>query len=143
MAVAGITCPSCHQTKEISPTGTVLWRASTAICSECHDSGATERLRTRHEQLQSSLAHIDAALLRAHDALGAASLDEARAAEIAQRLRDLDDDVQFIRVGNSIHNMHYADSLIRAVVDKLRALCQELNIAEPTINLPTGVGLVE
>jgi len=60
---------------------------------------------------------------------------------ITQRLRDLDDDLQFIRVGNSIHNMHYADSLIRALVDKLRAICRELNVPEPTINLPTETGL--
>ena len=58
-------------------------------------------------------------------------------------MRDLNDDLQFIRVGNSIHNMHYANSLIRAVVDKLRAICRELKIAEPTINLPTGTGLGE
>ena len=143
MAVAGISCPSCHQVKEISPTGTVLWRASTAICAECHDEGATERLRTRHEQLQGSLADIEASLLRARDAVGGAGLDETRAAEIAQRLRDLNDDLQFLRIGNSIHNMHYADSLIRAVVDKLSAICRELNIPEPTINLPTGTGLGE
>jgi predicted CXXCH cytochrome family protein len=143
MAVAGISCSSCHQVKEISPTGTVLWRGSTAICTQCHDEAATERLRTRHEQLKGSLADIEAGLLRARDAVAGAGLDETRAAEIMQRLRDLDDDLQFIRVGNSIHNMHYADSLIRAVVDKLRAICQELNIAEPTINLPTGTGLGE
>ena len=63
MAVAGIACPSCHQVKEISPTGTVLWRASTAICTQCHDEAATERLRARHEQLQGSLADIEASLV--------------------------------------------------------------------------------
>ena len=143
MAVAGISCPSCHQVKEISPTGTVLWRASTAICAECHDEGATERLRTRHEQLQGSLADVEAGLLRAGEAVGGAGLNETQKAEITKRLSDLNDDLQFIRVGNSIHNMHYADSLIRAVVDKLSAICRELNIPEPTINLPTGTGLGE
>jgi hypothetical protein len=58
-------------------------------------------------------------------------------------LRDLDEDLQFLRVGNSIHNMHYADSLTLALVDKLRAICRELNIPEPTINLPASPGLVE
>jgi predicted CXXCH cytochrome family protein len=143
MAVAGISCPSCHQVKEVSPTGTVLWRASTAVCTQCHDAAATERLRARHDQLQGSLAEIEAALTRAREAIAGAGLDEARAAELTQRLRDLDDDLQFLRVGNSIHNMHYADSLVRAVVDKLRAICRELNLAEPTINLPTGAGLGE
>jgi len=141
MAMAGISCPSCHQVKEVSPTGTVVWRASTAICTQCHDEAATERLRVHHEQLQGSLADIEASLLRAREAVGGAGLDEMRAAEITQRLRDLDDDLQFVRVGNSIHNMHYADSLIRALVDKLGAICRELNIVEPTISLPTESGL--
>jgi predicted CXXCH cytochrome family protein len=143
MAAAGIGCPSCHQVKEISPTGTVLWRASTALCTQCHDEAATNRLRARHEQLQGALAEIEAGIVRAREAAGDARRDAAPADGVAQRLSDLEDDVQFVRVGNSIHNMHYADSLIRAVVDKLREICRELNIAEPTINLPAGVGLGE
>ena len=90
-----------------------------------------------------SLADIEANLSRAREAVRAANLDETRTAEITQRLRDLEDDLQFLRVGNSIHNMHYADSLTRALVDKLRAICRELNIAEPAVNLPTGAGLAE
>ena len=143
MATAGIACPSCHKVKQISATGTVLWRASTAVCNQCHDEAAAERLRVRHEQLKGSLADIEASLTRAREALPAAGLDETRTAQVAQRLRDLEDDLQFIRVGNSIHNMHYADSLIRALVDKLRAICRELKMTEPTINLPAGPGLVE
>ena len=143
MAVAGIACPSCHQVREVSATGTVLWRASTAVCTQCHDEAATERLRTHHQRHKSSLAEIEAELLRARDAIPAAGLDESRTTDITQRLRELDDDLEFLRVGNSIHNMHYADSLIRAVVDKLTAIFRELNIAEPTIDLPTSAGLVE
>ena len=143
MASAGIACPSCHQAKEISPTGTVLWRASTAICSQCHDAAATNRLQARHEQLKNSLGDIEAGLSRAREAVGVASLDETQKSEITQRLRDLEDDLQFLRVGDSIHNMHYADSLTRALVDRLLAICRALNIAEPTVNLPAGTGLVK
>jgi hypothetical protein len=64
-------------------------------------------------------------------------------AEITQRLHDLEDDLQFLCVGNSIHNMHYADSLTRALVDKLRAVCSDLGIDEPMVNLPSRNGLVE
>jgi predicted CXXCH cytochrome family protein len=141
MAVAGISCPSCHQAREISATGNVLWRASTAVCSQCHDEAAMQRLSVSHEQLKHSLVEIDAELSRARQAVAGATLGELRAAEITQRLRDLEDDLQFLRVGNSIHNMHYADSLTVAIVDKLTAICRELNIAEPTIDTPTGAGL--
>jgi predicted CXXCH cytochrome family protein len=143
MAVAGLSCPSCHQVREVSATGTVLWRASTAVCSQCHDEAATQRLKARHEQLKSSLAELEAELVRAREAVTGASLDEQRTTQVKQRLRDLEDDLQFLRVGNSIHNMHYADSLTVALLDKLRAICRELNIAEPTIELPTGAGLLQ
>jgi predicted CXXCH cytochrome family protein len=140
MAIAGISCPSCHTVKEISPTGTVLWRASTAVCTQCHDEAATERLRARHQELQGSLANIEATIARARDAIAGSALDEARKMEVTEQLGALEADLQFVRVGNSIHNMHYADSLIRALVDKLRAICRELSVAEPTINLPENTG---
>lgn len=136
MAVAGIACPSCHQKKETSATGTVLWRASTAICTECHDEAVTERLLARHEQLKRSLTDIETSLSSAREAVPGTGLDATRVEEITQRLRDLEDDLQFLRVGNSIHNMHYADTLTRALVNNLRLLCRDLNIAEPTIDIP-------
>lgn len=136
MAIAGLSCPTCHKVKEVSPTGTVVWRASTAVCSLCHDEAAAERLQAYHAQLQGSLVEIEASLGRARDGVAAADLDEARRAEITQRMSDLEDDLQFIRVGNSIHNIHYADSVTRALLDDLRAICRELNVAEPTVELP-------
>jgi predicted CXXCH cytochrome family protein len=136
MAVAGISCSSCHQAKETSVTGAVLWKASTAVCTQCHDEAMKDRLLAQNEQLKGSLVKIEAELSRAGEAVRAANLDETRTADITQRLRDLDDDLKFLRVGNSIHNMHYADSLIHALVDKLRAICRELSIAEPSIDLP-------
>jgi len=140
MAVAGISCPSCHRIKQISPTGTVLWKASTAVCIQCHDEAAAERLAAQNELLKFSLVDIEAELARARQALGAADLDETHTAEVAGRLQDLEADLQFLRLGNSIHNMHYADSLIHALVDKLRAVCRDLSIPEPTIKLPSNSG---
>jgi hypothetical protein len=58
-------------------------------------------------------------------------------------LQDVEADLRFLEVGNSIHNMHYAGSLIQALIDKLRPVCRDLNIEEPTANLPTETGLVE
>jgi predicted CXXCH cytochrome family protein len=143
MAAVGISCPSCHRVKEVSPSGTVLWRASTAICTQCHDEAATERLTAHHELLKSSLNDIEADLSRAREALDGGSLDDVRRAEVAQRLKNLEDDLQFLRVGNSIHNMHYADSLTHGLVEKLRAVCRDTGIDEPTVNLPSGTGFVE
>jgi predicted CXXCH cytochrome family protein len=136
MAVAGIACKTCHQESAISATGATLLKASTTVCLQCHDAAATERLLVQHEQQKESLVAIDMELARVREAIPAANLDETRAKGVLQRLENLDGDLQFLRVGNSIHNMHYADSLVRALVEQLRALCRELNIDEPTIAMP-------
>lgn len=143
MAVAGLSCPTCHQVKQVSPTGTVIWKASTEVCTRCHDEAAAERLRTYHEQLQDSLSVIDADLKRARDAVSGAGLDQQQAVDLTKRLNDLDDDLEFVRVGNSIHNIHYADTLVHALVTKLRAICRELNIEEPPVDLPPEGNLAQ
>jgi predicted CXXCH cytochrome family protein len=135
MAAAGLSCQTCHQESATTDTGSTLWKASTEVCFQCHDAAATDRVLVRHEQLKGSLAAIEAGLSRAREAIPAANFEEAHAAEVAQRLRDLEGDLQFLQVGNSIHNMHYADSLVRALVERLRAISRELNIDEPTIEM--------
>ena len=115
MAVAGLSCPTCHTEREVSPTGTVVWNASTAVCSECHDAAAVDRLRTYHGQLQDSLTSIENGLNQARDAVGTSDLDKARQEALRQELSGLELDLEFVRVGNSIHNIHYADSLIPRV----------------------------
>jgi predicted CXXCH cytochrome family protein len=136
MAVAGLSCRTCHQESVTTATGSTLWTASTKLCSQCHDAAVTDRLLVRHEQVKESMAAIEAGLTRAREAIPAANLDSTRAAEVAGRLRDLEADLQFLRVGNSIHNMHYADSLVRALVENLRAVSGELNIEAPAIEMP-------
>ena len=39
MAVTRIGCPTCHRFKEISTTGTTLWKASAAVCSHVPRGG--------------------------------------------------------------------------------------------------------
>ena len=143
MATAGMTCRSCHQVEQVSASGDVLWKASAEVCLQCHDAAANQRLLARHEQIKDALASLDADLARVREAIPAANLEEPKIAEITKQLGDLNDDLQFLKVGNSIHNMHYADSLSRALIENLRAVCRVLNIAEPTIELPAESGATE
>jgi predicted CXXCH cytochrome family protein len=136
MAVAGIACTTCHQESATSAIGATLWKASTTVCIQCHDAAATERLLVQHEQQKELLTAIEKELSRVRDAIPAANLDEARATDISQQLGNFEGDLQFLRVGNTIHNMHYADSLVRALVEHLKAVCRELNIDEPAIEMP-------
>ena len=119
MAVAGMSCMSCHTAKEVSSTGTVLWRTSTTTCNQCHDAAATERLAAQFETLKSVLSDIESDLDGARAALVTTELDESQKAGLTQRLHEVEADLQFLQVGNSIHNMHYAGSFIQALIDKL------------------------
>jgi predicted CXXCH cytochrome family protein len=136
MGAAGISCSSCHQSKATSSAGTVLWKASMAVCTQCHDETVKDRLIPRQEQFKGTLAKIGVEIGRAKEAVKAANLDEAKSADFSRRLDDLDHDLKFLQIGNSIHNTHYADSLLRALVDKLMEICRELNIPTPAVELP-------
>lgn len=136
MAVARIACSSCHQVKKTSSTGTVLWKASIETCITCHDESDIERYQDYHKILRASLSDIESNIQRVHAALESAKLAADRLAAIRVQLNDLEVDLGFLRIGNDIHNIHYASTLTRALVDQLSALCRELKIDEPEIVLP-------
>ncbi len=136
MAVARISCPSCHQVKEISATGTVLWKASTKMCANCHDGSAMNLITSQHEMFRASLSGIEFCIEQAQMTVKSANLGADRSATLTAKLDQLNDDMAFLRAGNGIHNVHYAGTLTRALVDELSLICGELEIAEPMVVLP-------
>ncbi|MCY2996363.1 MAG: NapC/NirT family cytochrome c [Planctomycetota bacterium] len=136
MAVMRIACPSCHSIDETSPTGTVLRKGSVNRCNECHDPAAAERLISYHTTLRASLTEIDNGVGRIRTALATAELKPDRSAAITAELENLQHDLVFLRVGNDIHNIHYASQLIHALVERITVLCRELKIEEPNVVLP-------
>ncbi|NQT37482.1 MAG: NapC/NirT family cytochrome c [Planctomycetes bacterium] len=139
MTDARISCPSCHQVKEISATGTVLWKASTKMCANCHDGSAMDMITSQHEGLKAALSDIESCIGRVRQAVESADLGAERAATLTAELDQFNDDLAFLRAGNGIHNIHYAGTLTRALVDGLSALCRELKISGPTVVLPERV----
>lgn len=139
MQVARIECHSCHRFKEVSATGTVLWKASAEVCITCHDPSAADRLDSYRETLGASLDDVEAGIRSARQALEAASPDVEQSTDLAARLDDLEHDLNFLRAANGIHNIHYASSLLRAMVDRLSSVCRELKIAEPEVELPESL----
>ena len=136
MPAARVECRSCHRVKEISPTGTVLWRASAEVCATCHDPSAAKRLESYHQQLRATLSDFEATFPRVRAALKSAGLDQDRSASMAAELDALQADLNFLRAANDIHNIHYAAALTRTLLERLCALCRELKIAEPKSTLP-------
>ena len=88
------------------------------------------------EKLEQNLPDVAAVL-------NSATFDDQRAAALALKLTDLEDDVRFLRIANGIHNLHYAGTLTRTVVAKLASLCTELEIEPPEIELPKRVAGTE
>jgi predicted CXXCH cytochrome family protein len=136
MIAVGAECRTCHRVKEVSPTGTVLWRGSTEMCLMCHDSATVQQFTTYHKKLRAAVPELEVAIERADGALKSAKLPEVRLAAATKELASLQHDLDFLRTANDVHNMHYAAKLIQALSDRLSALCRELKVAEPKVALP-------
>ena len=89
MTVARIACPSCHRIREVSATGTVVWKASTESCLDCHEPDAARRLESYSNALRDSHSDIEATIGRVRDTLGSAELPANRTSEISLKLDDL------------------------------------------------------
>ena len=135
-ALLRISCMACHRQRETSPTGTVVWQATADNCLTCHDREMTAAWEARNKTLRESLAGLDATLARVRLALPGANLAAERSQAVAAQLDDIGHDVAFLRVGNGVHNIHYADYLTRNLIDGLTELCRELRIEAPEIVLP-------
>jgi hypothetical protein len=136
MTVTRVTCRTCHRVKEITPTGAVLWKASAQVCSMCHEASEAERLRSYHEALQAARPELDAIVRQARKALSAAKLSAQRAAALSGELDHIHADLEFLRKGDDVHNIHYADRLTRVLRDQIAGVCRELKLPEPKVVLP-------
>jgi nitrate/TMAO reductase-like tetraheme cytochrome c subunit len=142
MVAVRIECRTCHLKKEVSPTGTVLWRGSPAMCSLCHDAATVKQFQEYHVKLRGSLPELTSTLQRIREALKSAQLASgqaapgARPAAIEAELGKIQHDLDFLRAGNDVHNMHYAAKLNHELTDHISTLCRELNLPEPKVALP-------
>jgi len=136
MISARIRCPSCHRKEEVSATGTVLKEATTASCAECHDKSAVTKLWSMHETLRASLDGIAVRIANAQSRLDVADLAPDRTIALKKQLAKIQHDLAFLRVGNDIHNIHYANTLTRAIEEKLSSIFRALEIGTRKVNLP-------
>ena len=136
MSVARIACPSCHRVEDVSPTGTVLMKASLKTCNACHENGEVAELETYHAGLKEAISNLGTDIERVRDEFAEAELDAERKTAVQTRLDDITHDVHFLQAGNDIHNIHYARALAEAVVEQLASLCEELKIEPSSVQLP-------
>ena len=140
MAVVRVECRTCHRLQEVSPAGAVIWRGSADMCLMCHNAATVKEFAAYHKKLRASLPEIQAAVARLRAAMASAKLPEKRAGQLAAELDGVQHDLDFLRAGNDVHNMHYAAKLNAALVDRVSALCRELKVAAPKVSLPPPPG---
>jgi predicted CXXCH cytochrome family protein len=136
MMVTRVNCRSCHREKEVSPTGALLWKSSAQVCVMCHEASDVDRLRQYHETLRAAVPQLQSAVLAARKALPTAKLPDDRRAAVAKQLDRIQSDLEFLRKGNDIHNIHYASKLTRALLEQTQELCRQLKAPEPKVVLP-------
>lgn len=136
MTAARIGCKSCHRAEEVSVTGTVLWKASEEVCAMCHSPAEVTRLRTYTDALKQLESVLNTTLTKAKEALPASELADEQKAKVAADIEQVQNDLDFLREGNFIHNIHYASTLIDKLLEKLKTLCEELKIPPPDAAAP-------
>ena len=140
MVAARADCLTCHRVKQVSSTGTVLWKASAQMCSLCHDAATVKDLEAYHAKLREALPELESGVLRVRKALESAKLPADRQKVVVARLEEVQHDLDFLRVANDIHNLHYASKLFQLLVDRVADLCREIKVAEPKVKLPPPLG---
>jgi hypothetical protein len=79
-------------------------------------------------------------LIKASSDVEAASKKAGLPAEKSEKISadavNLRHDLELLGRGNDVHNMHFAFNLVRQAVDRLTALCREVKIEPPKVELP-------
>ena len=137
MAAARLACPTCHQVKAVSSTGTILMKASLQTCATCHEGEELKDLEAYHLQVKESLNTLTPEMERIRSALEMATLPAERKTSLKATLDDVQHDIDFLRVGNEIHNSHYAGTLADSLLKQLQTACNELGVSPPDVTFPT------
>ena len=142
MLSTGVDCRACHRVREVSPTGTV-WKASADVCITCHSQALADELDAYRQEVDASLADIEVSLQRVRTAIDETDLQPARYNALKEDMAEIEHDVEFLNIGQGIHNIHYASTLAEVLVGKLTKLCNDLEIPPPRITLPETIEQID
>jgi hypothetical protein len=136
MVGARLTCSSCHVEQEEGAAGAVLMSASMATCATCHEAARVSALQQYSTRMHEAVLQLEASLPQLREALQTAVIPAQQRTELTSQLADIQHDLEFLRVGNGIHNVHYASTLTRVAAEKLAAVHEALQLPPPRITLP-------
>ena len=95
-----------------------------------------QKFEVYHMALRTALPALEKAADEVEAAAKKGGLPADRAEKVATEAANVRHDLQMLRLGNDVHNMHFAANLVRQSQQRLAALCREVKIAEPKVSLP-------
>jgi hypothetical protein len=129
-------CRTCHRVHDTSPNGAEIVRGSLQACAACHEAATVHKFETYHMALRTALPVLEKAAGDVEAAAKKGGVPADLAEKIAAEAANMRHDMEMLRRGNDVHNMHFAYNLVRQTLDHLTALCRELKIEPPKVDLP-------
>jgi nitrate/TMAO reductase-like tetraheme cytochrome c subunit len=129
-------CRTCHSVREVMPGGDIIFRGTLQSCAACHEHATVEKFETYHVALRSALPVLIKSAGEVEAAAKKGGVPADKAEKIAAEAANLRHDLELIGRGNDVHNMHFAANLVRQALDRLTALCRELKLEPPKVELP-------
>jgi nitrate/TMAO reductase-like tetraheme cytochrome c subunit len=139
MFLARVTCESCHALPGELPGHEGVSLAGEATCLSCHGIEFAGILPGWQEEMQTRVEAVSQAVTQIRRALGPEPREPADSL-----IRAAEENLELVRVGRGVHNVPYADELLRAAV-RLAREAAEVGGANPrlaSVNLgqPMEVG---
>jgi hypothetical protein len=139
MLAARVPCEGCHLTHEKVGGKGVNLRAGAAGCMNCHGESYGRTLAEWETKAAAWMSWMEAGLLKARQELEEAARRGQDVASARTLYRQADENVQLVKYGRAVHNVDYAESLLRSAAAQLnRAMVQVGSSYRLTTAPPAG-----
>ncbi len=126
MFQARVSCVGCHNDASRLPGHDTVQVANGASCMSCHGVRYANVLPSWQRGMERKVALVDPVV---QDAMAAArSLPVGRRARADSLLGQAADNVALVRAGKGVHNIIYADQLLRSALDLVRQATRDAQV---------------
>jgi hypothetical protein len=140
MFLARVSCQGCHGLPAQVKAHETVQRAGQATCLSCHGVRYANILPSWQVEMERRLSDVSRVLEGARSTLGAAPLRRRASADSLLALAR--ENVGFVRTGKAVHNIAFADGLLRSSLDLVREATQvgALPYRVPAVDLGQPIG---
>jgi nitrate/TMAO reductase-like tetraheme cytochrome c subunit len=140
MFQARVSCVGCHNNASRMPGHDTAQVANGTACMSCHGVRYANVLPSWQRGMERKVSLVDPVV---QDAIAAArSLPVGRRALADSLLGHAADNVALVRAGKGVHNIVYADQLLRSALDLVRQAARDAHVPyrAPSVDLGPPVG---